>query len=414
MQSLLKLAFITLLMPLLASVCSPKHTSGKIYEITDVQSINSIDSLLPKESAMRLDEIVGDIDAKGIPYYVSAKELRNRIDTRWGGLITGKLTYLSSDVNGDTTRLSGRIYIGRPLSKKLKGIIIANHFTKAADKECPSNHTIQPEAIYAVFGYAVVMADYIGYGKTVEMSHPYLHWESTAQACIDAYLATKQYLIDNEYEIGDELYNIGYSQGGEASMAVLRMVTEKYPDSIHFTKSFMGGGPYDIEATFDDVVSNNKTGIPYAMPMIINGLNCAYNLNLNLDDIFVGEMHDNYDKVLSKKYTSDELSEIFTHQEATNIFSELMFDKTNPVTAKIMEAARENNLAGTWKPRQGEKIYLLHSTADDMVPFVNSELMAEALSETESDYEVVFQEFGSHVKGAIVFYLSVAGYFLAN
>jgi len=412
MQSLLKLAFISLLMPLMASVCNPKHTSSKIYEVTDVQSINSIDSLLPKESAIQLDEFVGDINTKDIPYYISAKEVRNLIDTRWSGLITGKLTYLSSDVNGDTTRLSGRIYVGRPLSKKLKGIIIANHFTKAADKECPSNSLIQPEAIFTVFGYAVVMADYIGYGKTVDMEHPYLHWTSTAQSSIDAYLAMKQYLIDNEYEIGDELYNIGYSQGGEAAMAVLRLATEKYSDSIHFTKSFMGGGPYNIEATFDDVVSNNKTGIPYAMPMIINGLNCAYNLNLNLDEIFVGEMHDNYDKVLSKKYTSDELSEIFTHQEATNIFSEFMFDKTNPVTAKIMEAARQNNLAGTWTPKPGEKIYLLHSTTDDMVPFVNSELMAKALSETESDYEVVFQDLGSHVKGAIVFYLSVAGYLL--
>lgn len=401
-----------LALPLLAARCNPDHTSGKIYEVTDIQRINSIDSLLSEKDARQMDDIVGDISTKGVPYYISAKELRKSIDTRWGGLITGKLTYLSHDVAGDTTRLSGRIYVGRPLSKKLKGIIIANHYTKAADKECPSNHFIQPEAIFAVFGYAVVMADYIGYGKTVEMDHPYLHWTSTAQSCIDAYLATRQYLIDNEYEIGDELYNVGYSQGGEASMAVLRMVTEKYSDDIQFTKSFMGGGPYNIEATFDDIVANDNTGIPYAMPMIINGLNCAHNLNLNLDDIFIGQVHDNYDKVLSKKYTSDELSEFITDREATKIFSDFMFDKTDPVTARIMEAARRNNLAGTWTPKQGENIYLLHSTTDDMVPFVNSELMAEALAETDCDYEVVFQDLGKHTTGAIIFFLSVAGYLL--
>jgi len=412
MKSLLKIALIPLLMPLLASVCNPKHTSGKIYEVTDIQSINSIDTLLSKENIVKMNELVGDIETKGIPYYIPPKELKNSLDARWGGLITGKLTYLSSDVAGDTTRLSGRIYIGCPLSKKLKGIVIANHFTKAADRECPSNKIIQPEAIFAVFGYAVVMADYIGYGKTVEMEHPYLHWTSTAQSCIDAYLAMRQYLIDNEYEIGDELYNIGYSQGGEASMAVLRMITERYSDSIHITKSFMGGGPYNIEATFDDIVANNFTGIPYAMPMIINGLNCAHNLNLNLNDIFIGQVHDNYDKVLSKKYTSDELSEIITDNEATKIFSEFMFDKTNPITVKIMDAARKNNLAGTWKLKSGEKIYLLHSTTDDMVPFVNSELMAKSLEDTE--YELVFKDLGSHVKGAIVFYLSVAGYLLKN
>ena len=35
----------------------------------------------------------------------------------------------------------------------------------------------------------------------------------------------------------DNLFNVGYSQGGQTSLAVVRLITEKYPN-IHITKTF--------------------------------------------------------------------------------------------------------------------------------------------------------------------------------
>lgn len=195
-------------------------------------------------------------------------------------------------------------------------------------------------------------------------------------------------------------------------MATLRMVTESYSDKIQFTKSFMGGGVYDIEATFDDVVEKNFTGIPYGMPMIINGLDCAQNLNLNLDDIFIGKTRENYRLVLSKQYDADELNEILTDNKATDIFNEFMFDKTHPVTSKIMEAARKNRLTDTWTPNNGEDISILHSTTDDMVPYINSELMNEALENTGCELEFISGDFGPHKAGAVLFFINILGYLI--
>lgn len=385
-----------------------------LYEMIEMDTIiNPLDIILNLGSLAGDTSInINEINTSVVPNGISVQDAISYLLSNWSGIVTGKMYYSSKDVAGNPKTLSGRVYVYLDNTKDLRGIILASHFTKAADRECPSNRILQLEAIYSILGYAVVMPDYIGYGKTVDMGHPYLDWASTAQSCIDSYLAAREYLEDNGYNIGDEIYNIGYSQGGSSAMATLRMVTESYSDKIQFTKSFMGGGVYDIEATFDDVVEKNFTGIPYGMPMIINGLDCAQNLNLNLDDIFIGKTRENYRLVLSKQYDADELNEILTDNKATDIFNAFMFDKTHPVTSKIMEAARKNRLTDTWTPNNGEDISILHSTTDDMVPYINSELMNEALENTGCELEFISGDFGPHKAGAVLFFINILGYLI--
>lgn len=392
---------------------TPVKPEEKLYEMVETDTIP-----LPLELIQGILSDIGDIDINDIdvsviPNGIETDAAVDSITANWdSGIIAEKMYYSSKDVAGNPAKLSGRVYVEFGTSKNLKGIILANHYTKAADRECPSNRIIQIEAIFSVLGYAVVMPDYIGYGKTVDMDHPYLDWRSTAQSSIDSYFAAKEYLEDNGYNIGDEVYNVGYSQGGSSTMAVLRMVTESYSDKIKFTRSFIGGGVFDIEATFDDILENDFTGIPYAMPLIINGLNCAQNLNLNLDDIFIGKTRENYRMALSKQYNADELEEVLDDHEATKIFNSFLFDKTHPTTSKIMEAAGNNRLTDTWTPNNGEDIFILHSTSDDMVPYVNSELMVEALEGTDCDVEFISGDFGTHKVGAILFYINILGYLL--
>lgn len=416
MKNIFKHSLIAVILVLVAFSC--KDDDGvepvtPIYEVSDFKNISLPEPLVNVFQNLveysGIDSIMEMIDA---PYIITPTQLINTIRENWGdGVSTGVMKYQSKDVAGNPATLSGRIFIKNTTDKKLKGIIIANHFTICSNDECPSNTFVEPEAILVPFGYAMVMSDYIGYGSTVEMEHPYLNWKATATASIDAYFAMKQYLEDNGYEIGEERYNVGYSQGGEATMSVLRMITENYSDQIHLNRSFIGAGPHSIEATYDDVIGNNYTGIPMAMPMIVNGMNSSYNLGLNLDDVFIGKMRDNYKKVLSKQYSSLYLITLFKDHEASKIFAPSFLDKNDPMTAKFIDAARKNELVGTWTPKTGEDIYLFHSRKDDMVPFVNSELMGAALENTNCKLEKVFGEFGNHVQGMMVFMLSMSGYF---
>lgn len=422
MKNILKHSFIAMMLVLLAFSCKkddndPVEPVAPIYEVSNVKNISLSDTLVNIIQQLieysKIDSIIGTIH--DVPYIITPGELISAISENWGdGVSTGVMKYQSKDLSGAPATLSGKIYIKNTADKRLKGIIIANHFTVCSNNECPSNTLLEPESILVPFGYAMVMADYIGYGSTVDMEHPYLNWEATATASIDAYFAMKQYLEDNGYEIGDERYNVGYSQGGEATMSVLRMVTERYSDRIRLNRSFVGAGPHSIEATYDDVIANDFTGIPMAMPMIVNGMNASYDLGLDLDEVFVGEMRDNYKKVLSKQHSSLYLMTLFRDHEASKIFAPAFLDKNDPMTAKFIDAARKNELVGTWTPKAGEDIYLFHSRQDDMVPFVNSERMGAALEGTNCKLEKVFGDFGNHVQGMALFMLSVSGYFAQN
>ena len=86
-------------------------------------------------------------------------------------------------------------------------------------------------------------------------------------------------------------------------------------------------------------------------------------------------------------------------------------EKAKDNLSVFIEAARKNELIGTWTPKAGEDICLFHSTEDDMVPFVNSALMGEALKSTDCRLEEVFGGFGDHIQGLAIFILSVSGYF---
>lgn len=418
MKDILKHSLLAAMLVLAAFSCkkddnNPAGPVTPAYEVSDVRNISLSEPLINIFQQLvedsHIDSIIGTID---IPHLITPTQLFSAIRENWGeGVSTGVMKYQSKDTYGNAATLSGRIYVKNTSDKKLKGIIIANHFTVCSDVECPSNTLLEPEAVFVPFGYAMVMADYIGYGSTVDMEHPYLNWKATATASIDAYFAMKQYLEDNGYEVGDERYNVGYSQGGEATMSVLRMVTEDYSDQIHFNRSFAGAGPHSIEATYDDIIANDFTGIPMAMPMIVNGMNTSYDLGIDLNEVFIGEMHDNYKKVLSKKHLSLYLLAFFKVHEASKIFAPSFLDKNDPTTAKFIEAARKNELIGTWTPKAGEDICLFHSTEDDMVPFVNSALMGEALESTDCRLEEVFGGFGDHIQGLAIFILSVSGYF---
>lgn len=119
-------------------------------------------------------------------------------------------TYKGHDVDGSPLTLSGKLLI--PKEGPIKNLLIVSHYTIAANYEAPSE-TFPMEGIWAAKGYAVVIADYIGFGVTAHRIHPYMHVSSTARSVVDMALAVKPYLkfIGRQPE-SEEVILAGYSQ----------------------------------------------------------------------------------------------------------------------------------------------------------------------------------------------------------
>ena len=137
--------------------------------------------------------------------------------------VTFPVAYWSTDPQGDSLLVSGRVYL--PKRRYLNGIVIANHYTMTSDVEVPSN-MLSMESVFTMKGYAVIMPDYVGYGLSRDEVHPYLHWRSAAQTAVDLLRNVPALLDYYGYSYPMDVIISGYSQGGAVALGVARMIEE--------------------------------------------------------------------------------------------------------------------------------------------------------------------------------------------
>lgn len=310
-------------------------------------------------------------------------------------------TYTGHDVDGSPLTLSGKLLI--PKEGRIKNMIIVSHYTIGANYEAPSE-TFPMEGIWAAKGYVVVVADYIGFGVTKERIHPYLHIKSTAQSVVDMALAAKPYLkkIGKEPE-SEEVILAGYSQGGATTVGVMDMIQDDYSNEFPIKKVYAGGGPYDLAATYDISMEWDQTGIPCAIPMIVQGINAGENLGLDMSAFFQPKLLENYNEwINSKKYTVKEINTMIGASSLHEIMTEEGRDKHSWETALLYQALLSNSVL-RFTPRA--PMYIFHSTQDKTVPFVNALKAEEWFKGQNVHYD--FGEYGKHGMGAVRFIINV-------
>lgn len=402
----------TFLLLFLTLALSCRHPE---VELVDFSGTQDFEVVSVKSSAYFLEDgslnpevaVMGDTDlAEEEPETrVASTQAATFVRDMLGGMNTNNLIhivgyYMGHDVDGSPLKQSGKLVL--PASGPVKNLILVSHYTIGANFECPSE-TFPMEAIFAAKGYAVVIADYIGFGLTANRVHPYMHIQSTAQSVVDMALAVKPYLekIGRKPE-SEEVYLFGYSQGGSTTLAVMRMLQESYYDTFPIKQVYAGGGPYDLAATFDVSMELGVTGIPCAIPMIVQGVNEGERLGLDMKDFFKPRLLENYDEwINSKHYTVNQINENIQSKDLHDIMTDAGRDKTSKETARLYKALLDNS---TLRFRPLSPIYLFHSRQDQTVPFVNAQRAEEAFNNL--DIHKDFGDYGKHAMGCVRFILT--------
>lgn len=310
-------------------------------------------------------------------------------------------TYNGHDTDGSPLKLSGKLVV--PAKGPVKNLILVSHYTIGANYECPSE-TFPLEAMLAAKGYAVAIADYIGFGFTAGRIHPYMHTESTARAVVDFGLAVKPYLkhIGREPE-SNEVILFGYSQGGSTTLAVMDMIQDEYGQELPIKMTYCGGGPYDLAATFDVSMEQGLTGIPCAIPMIVQGVNEGEKLGLNMADFFKPYLLENYNEwINSKQYTVSQINQNIGTKDLHDIMTDEGRNKYSRTTAKLYSALLQNS---TLNFIPFSPIYMFHSRQDQTVPFINALKAEQYFKGFNVFYD--FGDYGAHAMGCIRFVLTV-------
>ena len=327
-----------------------------------------------------------------------------------GQTVAMPCTYESVDQNGEPVTLSGKIYF--PKQGLPRRFVIQTHYTILANKECPSECDM-PDAVLRDKGYALIMPDYLGYGITRERRHPYLHYRLTARNTVDLYLAAAAFLEKlNRTPENDSLVITGYSQGAQAAIGTLMLLETEYPE-IPIKQCFAGSGPYDVARTYDVAIGGNKSGLIFAIPMLIMGTSWAYDLNLDPLYFMYAKTVARAEKyVFSKEHTAGEvvlMNRMGLSKKVSKYMTPEGMDKTQPETARLYEGLKRSSIVhvsetdtvfSDWTPKA--PIYLLHSYQDACVPFENAQslqLMFDALGVTNVEYD--FGNYGDHLSAMV-------------
>ncbi|SVE16684.1 uncharacterized protein METZ01_LOCUS469538, partial [marine metagenome] len=165
------------------------------------------------------------------------------IDPAEYGFWLYKVTYETVDIHGNYHLATGSISYPRVdwpvIANQAFPIMSYQHGTvvEKASVTSVNGEWILP-AIVTGSGYVYVEPDYLGLGDSEGM-HPYQLAEPYGTAVVDLLRATHQFAAENDqFQINDQLFLAGYSEGGYATMATHQIIERDYSEEFSITVSF--------------------------------------------------------------------------------------------------------------------------------------------------------------------------------
>lgn len=283
--------------------------------------------------------------------------------------------YPGKDYQGNPIWLSAQLLLTKDQveSKHISKMAMYNHYTIASSAECPTCGMKDLQLLLPQLRFAVVAADYEGFGETGDRVQAYCLGEANARASIDALLAAREWLRNEGYSLSDSIINYGYSQGGQTTVAAVKLSQSEYRGKVHFMKSFAGAGPYNLRLTYRKFEEWEKIGQPSVLPLTIVTMNELMNMGLKYTDVFKAPLSQNVKSwIISKKFDTNELKELFGSDSIKYFMQPVYMDSTSEQMAVVLKEVDKQRLSAGWTPDADTEIKLYHSLKDDIVAPENS------------------------------------------
>lgn len=313
------------------------------------------------------------------------RDIEDRIDH---GVVVYRISYRTT-YKGEPVVASG--LVSAPLSDGTFPVISYQNGTNTLHENAPS---VNPEyELYALLqlvastGFVITMPDYLGFGESDEMFHPYLHTSSTVPVVLDMLKAAAELGEIREHRLNNDLYLAGYSQGGWATLQVQKEIEENPTTGFNLKASAPGGGPYDLTNIYDNILSRNTYAKPYFLAYLFNSYTNTGDITTPLEDVFKSP----YDELTATLFNgtlsgndidarlTTTISDLFTEDFVTNRHTGTRF-------ASVSTALAANSVE-PWALSTPTR--LVHSTNDELVPFETAEQTYQEFIEAGTNPETL-------------------------
>ncbi|MGB3587603.1 MAG: lipase family protein [Tunicatimonas sp.] len=330
------------------------------------------------------------------------------------GLTLYTVTYFTK-FRGDQVEASGVVAL--PQGTEQFPLMLAAHGTIADNQRAPSNLNFsQINAsgfeLFASFGFVSVIPDYLGFGASSSLVHPYFDYESSAQSSVDMLKATQEFLTEQEITFSNDLFLTGYSQGGYVAVATLKYLDEN-PDELPNTEvvaTAAGAGGYNIRQGMEMILQGTTYPVPANLAYLVYAYQQTNNWSRPLTDFFqepfASQIPDLFDGSNSTGFINSQLPTILNDLFQPDFLANIR----NSSDSEFLTALEENSVHD-WAPQT--PLRLFHDIKDDVVPAEVSENTFETMQQNGAT-EVLYFPYDlapTHQEAAQPMYLQTIPWF---
>lgn len=261
-------------------------------------------------------------------------------------------------------------------------MISFQHGTISAQSQAPSNLPINSTELIlysalASTGMVVVVPDYIGFGESSEIFHPYYVEEPTAQAVLDNLRAAADLAEREKVAFDGDLFLAGYSQGGYATMAAHKSIETDGLPGFNLVASFPASGGYDVKKMQEYFFKQTNYSQPFYIAYVARAYQDYYEWTNPLSDFFQEPYANRIPTLFNGVLTGEQINAQLTQNIPALISPAalLSIDSDSHFTA-LVDAFKENSLTD-WTP--AVPMYMYHGTVDVTVPYANSVIVYNQL-----------------------------------
>jgi pimeloyl-ACP methyl ester carboxylesterase len=283
-----------------------------------------------------------------------------------------KVTYHTVYKGADITA-SGIVSI--PDTDNPLPMISLQHGTIVKHSEAPSEQASSLEgallfAALAAPGFIAVVPDYLGFGSSTNVLHPYYVEEYMASAILDNLKAAKELAEDLNKTFTGDLYLAGYSEGGYATMAAHKRIEQDGLVGFNLLASFPAAGGYDIKAFQENYFALETYDDPHYIAYVSMAYRSAFDWTEPLTDFFNEPYASAIPGLFDGMKSGGEINSVLNDTISVLMNPDLLDSLDSvPRYQYIADALQDNSLTD-WAPTI--KMYLYHGEADTTVPYENS------------------------------------------
>ncbi len=309
------------------------------------------------------------IDKETILSIVAESEFDNLVNYLEYDISVYSITY-NTLYKGDQIKASGLVAF--PDTEKGMPILNFNHGTTSLHSDAPTEDLFQ----YSFFsnaasaGYIFVIPDYLGFGISDNIVHPYYRSDITGQTVVDMIRATKELAREEGYNFNGDVFLSGYSEGGFATMSAHHNLENNNYSGINLVASAPAAGGYDIIGMLDYFLSKETYHVPYYIAYVAMGYKTSYDWDLPLSAMFNEPYASIIPDYFNGKYSGYEINSVLTDDLSLLLTSNFRNNIYSDSDLKVIVDAFEENSLDNWVPKT--KMLMYHGTSDITVPYQNS------------------------------------------